>query len=259
MAILHSHAMFETVVLEKQAVSVEPGGSIAWVTLNRPDKHNAVNLQMRDDLWSAMEWLRADPDVGVIVLRGAGESAFSAGADITEFGTAPSYVDARRARRERDLWGLMLDMEKPMIAAIQGFALGAGCEMSLCCDLRVASEDARFGLPEVNLGYIPSAGGTQLLPRTIARGNAMLMVLSGEPIDATRAYEFGLVQWLTPRAGLYVKAEEIARRIVAMPAAAVRRAKESVVRGLDLRLDEALRLEWRLGREAGAAGALSSG
>jgi enoyl-CoA hydratase/carnithine racemase len=238
--------MFETVVLEKQAVTEEPGGSIAWVTLNRPDKHNAVNLQMRDDLWAAMEWLRADPDVGVIVLRGAGDSAFSAGADINEFGTAPSYVDARRARRERDLWGLMLDIEKPMIAAIQGFALGAGCEMSLCCDLRIASEDARFGLPEVNLGYIPSAGGTQLLPRTIAPGNAMLMVLSGEPIDAAQAYDYGLVQWLTPRADLYAKAEEVARRIIAMPAAAVHRAKASIVRGLDLSLDEALRLEWRL-------------
>ncbi len=100
--------MFETLILDKQEVAAKPGGAIAWVTLNRPDKHNAVNLQMRDDLWTAMEWLRADPDVGVIVLKGAGDAAFSAGADITEFGTAPSYVEARRARRERDLWGLML-------------------------------------------------------------------------------------------------------------------------------------------------------
>jgi enoyl-CoA hydratase len=241
-------AMFETLILEKQEVAAQPGGSIAWVTLNRPDKHNAVNLQMRDDLWTSMEWLRADPDVGVIVLKGAGDSAFSAGADIIEFGTAPSYVEARRARRERDLWGLMLAMEKPMIAAIQGFALGAGCEMSLCCDLRVASEDARFGLPEVNLGYIPSAGGTQLLPRTIAPGNALLMVLSGDPIDASQAFDYGLVQWLTPREGLYAKAEELARGIVARPAAAVRKAKEAIVRGLDLSLEEGIALEWRLSR-----------
>jgi enoyl-CoA hydratase len=239
--------MFETVLLEKQPVRDGPSGAIAWVTLNRPDKHNAVNLQMRDELWSAMEWLRADPDVGVIILRGAGDAAFSAGADITEFGTAPSYVEARRARRERDLWGLMLAMEQPMIAAIHGFALGAGCEMSLCCDLRIASEDARFGLPEVNLGYIPSAGGTQLLPRTIARGSAMAMVLSGDPIDARQALDYGLVQWLVPLPELYAKAEDLARRIIAMPAEAVRAMKQSLVRGRDLPLPDAIRLEWMLG------------
>jgi enoyl-CoA hydratase/carnithine racemase len=240
--------MFETLLFDKQEVEAKPGGSIAWVTLNRPDKLNAVNLEMRDELWTAMEWVRSDPDVGVVVLRGAGDRAFSAGADITEFGTAPSYVEARRARHERDLWGLMLAIEKPLIASIRGFALGAGCEMSLCCDLRIAADDASFGLPEVNLGYIPSAGGTQLLPRTISRGNALLMILTGDPIDARQALDFGLVQWMVPAAELAARTEDLARRVVAMPAEAVRKAKEAVVRGLDLDLAEGLRLEWLLGR-----------
>lgn len=252
MAILRDGVMFDTLLFDKQEIEAKPGGSIAWITLNRPDKLNAVHLQMRDELWTAMEWVRADPDVGVIVLRGAGD-CFSAGADISEFGSAPSYVEARRARRERDLWGLMLSMEKPMIAAIHGFAYGAGCEMGLYCDLRLASEDARFGLPEVNLGYIPSAGGTQTLPRTIAPGNALLMVLSGEPIDARTAFDYGLVQWLAPRDELAAKAEELARRIIGRPTAAVRAAKEAIVRGLEMRLEEALRLEWRLGRTLEAA------
>lgn len=245
--------MFETLLFDKQQIEAKPAGCIAWITLNRPDKLNAVNLKMRDELWSAMEWVLADPDVGVIVLRGAGEGAFSAGADITEFGTAPSYVEARRARRERDLWGLILAIEKPLIAAIQGYALGAGCEMSMCCDLRVASEDASFGLPEVNLGYIPSAGGTQLLPRTIAPGNALLMVLSGEPITAAQAFDYGLVQWVVPRAELYTKVEELARKIIARPVDSVRKGKEAVVRGLELSLEEGLRLEWRLNRSLLAA------
>ena len=245
--------MFETLLFDKQEIEAKPGGSIAWITLNRPDKYNAVNLDMRDDLWTAMEWVRADPDVGVVVLRAAGDAAFSAGADITEFGTAPSYVEARRSRQERDLWGLMLALEKPMIAAIHGHALGAGCEMSLCCDLRIASEDARFGLPEVNLGYIPSAGGTQLLPRTIASGNSLLMVLSGEPIDAEQALDYGLVQWVVPRDLLLDRAEDLARRIISRPVEAVRKAKEAVSRGLDLDLEEGLRLEWRLWRALHAA------
>src|SRR4030042_2757108 len=128
------HSMFATLLYEKK-------DGIAWVTLNRPDTLNAVNLQMRDELWEVLRARRDDPEVGVAVFKGAGERAFSAGADISEFGTAPSVVEARRARRERDLWGLMLSLPLPLIAAIHGFALGAGCEMSMCCDFRIASED----------------------------------------------------------------------------------------------------------------------
>ncbi|MCI0839533.1 MAG: enoyl-CoA hydratase/isomerase family protein, partial [Chloroflexi bacterium] len=186
-------------------------GGVAWVTLNRPDVLNAINLQMRDELWELMHAVRDDPDVRVVVFKGAGERAFSAGADISEFGTAPSIAEARRARRERDLWGLILSLDEVLIAAIHGYALGAGIELSMCCDIRIASDDAKFGLPEVSLGYIPSAGGTQTLPRHVPPGLAMQMILTGDPIDAPAAYARGLVQRIVPRARLYAEAETMAQ------------------------------------------------
>jgi enoyl-CoA hydratase/carnithine racemase len=216
---------------------------IAWLTLNRPDVLNAANMAMRDALWSALEAVRDDPEIHVAVFKGAGERAFSAGADITEFGTAPSYVEARRARHERDLWGLMLSITKPFVAAIHGFAYGAGCELSLCCDIRIASDDASFGLPEVHLGYIPSAGGTQTLPRTVPPGVAREMILSGEPIDAQRALAIGLVTRVVPRDDLLREADYIAMRLAAQPQRALRAAKEAMIRGADLPLEAALHLE----------------
>jgi enoyl-CoA hydratase/carnithine racemase len=218
---------------------------IVRLTLNRPDKLNAVNLSMRDELWSAFQAFRDDPDARVLVLRGAG-AAFSSGADISDFGSAPSYVEARRARHERDLWSLLLHMPKPTIAAVHGYALGAGCEMALLCDLRVASEDARFGLPEVSLGYIPSAGGTQTLPRAIAPGVALHMILSGDPIDAHEAYRRKLVQRVVPRDQLDAAADEWARALAGRPPLALSYAKEAIVRGLDLSLRDGLALEARL-------------
>jgi enoyl-CoA hydratase/3-hydroxypropionyl-coenzyme A dehydratase len=220
---------------------------IVRLTLNRPEKLNAVDLAVRDQLWSAFEAFRDDPDARVLVLRGAG-AAFSAGADIADFGTAPSYLEARRARHERDLWSLLLHLPKPAIAAVHGYALGAGCEMALLCDLRVAADDARFGLPEVSLGYIPSAGGTQTLPRTVPPGVALHMILSGDPIDATEAFRRKLVQRVVPRARLDAAADEWARVLAGRPPRALSYAKEAVLRGLDLPLAEGLALEARLAR-----------
>ena len=179
-------------------VLYEVHDAIATLTLNRPEVLNALNLEMRDELWSALDAIWADEDVGVVVLRGAGDRAFCAGADLTEFGTTPSYDAARRARLGRDLWGRLLHYPKPLIAVIHGWALGAGCEMSLLCDLRLASDDARFGLPETSLGYLPTAGGSQTLPRIVGPGRALDMVLSAEPIDAAHALECGLVHWTGP-------------------------------------------------------------
>ncbi|MEK7692834.1 MAG: enoyl-CoA hydratase/isomerase family protein [Chloroflexota bacterium] len=216
---------------------------VAWLTLNRPNVLNAMNMAMRDEMWSAMAAVRDDPDIRAAVIRGAGDRAFSAGADISEFGTAPSYVDARRARQERDVWGAMLACTKPLVAAIHGFAFGAGCEMSLLCDIRIASEDATFALPEVTLGYIPSAGGTQTLPRAVPPGIARQMILTGQPIDAATALRYGLVQRIVPRARLGAEAAAVAARLAAQPEAALRGAKEAMVRGADLPLEAALRLE----------------
>jgi enoyl-CoA hydratase/carnithine racemase len=216
---------------------------VAWITLNRPDVLNAVNLAMRDALWEALRALNDDPDARVAVICGAGDRAFSAGADISEFGTAPSYVEARRARHDRDLWGLMLSITKPLIAAVHGFAYGAGCEMALCCDIRIASDDARFALPEVNLGYMPSAGGTQTLPRTIPPGIAREMILSGEPIDATRALALGLVTRVVARPALRDEAAAVANQLAVCDPAPLRAAKEAMLRGADLPLGRALELE----------------
>lgn len=230
---------FETIRYEKR-------GRIAWLTLHRPQVLNALNLRMRDEMWTAMQAVRDDPTTEALIIKGAGDRAFSSGADISEFGTSPSYVEARRARRERDLWQLMLDIDKPLIAAIHGYALGAGCEMSMCCDIRIASEDARLGLPEVGLGYIPSAGGTQLLPRTVPFGVAMDMVLSGREIDAPEALRLGLVSRVVPRERLYDEAEEWALRLISRPSLSLAYAKEALTRGLDMPLAEGLALEQRL-------------
>ncbi|MCH8919390.1 MAG: enoyl-CoA hydratase/isomerase family protein [Chloroflexi bacterium] len=235
--------MFDTLLYDKQ-------DGIAWITLNRPQVLNAINMRMRDELWDVMHAVRDDPEVRVVIFKGAGERAFSAGADISEFGTAPSYVESRRARRQRDLWGLMLSLEKPLIAAIHGYALGAGIELPMCCDLRIASEDARLGLPEVSLGYIPSAGGTQTLPRHIPPGVAMHMILTGDPIDAQAALRYGLVQRVVPRQRLYPEAEALARTLMSRGPLALRLAKRAVLEGLDLPLAEGLALERRLAARA---------
>lgn len=232
--------MAETVLYEKT------DDRLAWVTLNRPQALNAINMAMRDQLWEIMHAVRDDPEVEVVIFRGAGDRAFSAGADIKEFGTAPTYVDARRARRERDLWGFMLSLDCVFIAAIQGYALGAGIELPMCCDIRIASEDARMGLPEVTLGYIPSAGGTQTLPRHVPPGIAMEMILTGDPIDAQTALRHGLLQKVVTRERLYAEAESMARRILRGGSRAVRLAKRAVLEGLEMPLEDALALEGRL-------------
>ena len=225
----------------------EKSDGIAWLTINRPDVLNAMNMAVRDELWGAMLAVRDDPDVRVCVVRGAGERAFSAGADISEFGTSPSYTDARRARHERDVWALMLSIMKPLVASIHGFAYGAGCELPLLCDIRIASDDATFALPEVTLGYIPSAGGTQTLPRAIPPGVAREMVLTGEPIDARRALSIGLVNRVGPRARLRQETDALARKLAALPPAAVAAVKEAMLRGAALPLEQGLRIEALLG------------
>jgi len=234
-------------------VLYEKREGVARVTLNRPDVLNAVNMRMRDELWEVAGAIRDDPDVRVVIFKGAGDRAFSAGADVSEFGTAPSYVESRRARRQRDLWGLILSLEVPLIAAIHGYALGAGIELALCCDLRIAAGDARLGLPEVGLGYIPSAGGTQTLPRHVPPGIAMQMVLTGDPIDAATALRCGLVQRVVPRERLYDEAESLARTLASRGPLALQLAKRAVVEGLELPLAAGLALERRLAQQALAA------
>jgi enoyl-CoA hydratase/carnithine racemase len=227
-------------------IRYEAQNHTATITLDRPAVLNAIDMATRDALWLALDAIDADDEVRVVVFRGAGERAFSAGADISEFGTAPSYTEARRARLERDVWGRIAHLDKITLAAVHGFALGAGCELALLCDFRVAADDSRLGLPETHLGYVPTAGGSQTLPRTIGRGRALDMLLSAEHIDAGRALDYGLVHHVVPRAELEGAVEALVRRLLAQPFEALKAAKRALVDGPDLPLSYALRLEARL-------------
>jgi enoyl-CoA hydratase len=230
---------FETIIYEKK-------DGIAYITLNRPQALNAVNIKMRDELYEVLPALDDDPEVMVGIIKGAGDRGFSAGADITEFGTTPSQNIARQIRWERDLWGQFLGVSKPLIAAIHGFALGAGVEMSMCCDIRIASEDARFGLPEVGIGMVPTAGGSQTMPRLVWSGMCVGPILTGEIINAAEALRIGLIHRIVPRDNLLPAAESVARVIMSRSQTAVRYAKQAINRGLDLSLGEGLEMEDRL-------------
>jgi enoyl-CoA hydratase/carnithine racemase len=230
---------FETVLYEKK-------GHIASVTLNRPRALNAYSVQMRDDLYEVLRAIKDDDEVRVAIVKGAGEKAFCAGADLTEFLTAPSAIEARQIRFRRDLWKLFLSIPQPLIAAVHGYVLGSGMEIAACCDIRIASEDAVFGLPEVGLGIIPGAGGTQTIPRLIGVSRSLEMLLTNRWIPADEAYRSGLVNRIVPKGEQIKAAEEMALRIASFDPEAVRRAKEAITRGLDMSLREGLELEKRL-------------
>lgn len=230
---------FQTIIYEKR-------NGIGYITLNRPQVLNVYNVQMRDELYQALGAIEDDPEVMVAILRGEGERAFCAGADLSEFLTAPSPTIARRVRWERDVWGRFLSLPQPIICALHGYVLGSGIEIALCCDLRIASEDTRFGLPEVSLGIIPAAGGTQTLPRTIGRAKSMEMLLTGGMIDVDEALAVGLVNRVVTRKDLLSTAEELAGKIMSRPAIAVKYAKEAVKRGADMSLGEGMEMERRL-------------
>jgi enoyl-CoA hydratase len=232
---------FETIIYQKK-------DSIAWVTLNRPQALNAYNIKMRDELYQVLGAIKDDAEVRVAVFCGAGERAFCAGADLTEFLTAPSPLIARQARWGRDIWGLFLSISQPLIAALHGYVLGSGIEIALCCDIRLASEDAQFGLPEPQLGIIPAAGGSQTLPRTIGGAKALEVLLSGRWLKADEAQKFKLVNRVLPRKDLLPEAERLAQRIAGFDPVAVAGAKQAVIRGLDLSLEQGLELEARLAR-----------
>jgi enoyl-CoA hydratase/carnithine racemase len=243
---------FETVIYEKN-------DSIAWVTLNRPQALNAFNVRMRDDLYEVLTAIKVDDEVRVVVFKGAGDKAFCAGADLKEFLTAPSAVKARRIRAVRDLWRLFLSLPQPLIAALHGYVLGSGIEIALFCDIRIASPDVIFGFPEVGLGILPAAGGTQTLPRAIGLSGALDMLLTGRRFGGEEALNRGLVNQLIPRDTLLQVSEEMARTIASYDPVAVRNAKQAVVRGSDLSLDQGLELESRLAAETRSVRSTNSG
>ena len=227
---------YETIIVDHQDY-------VVTITLNRPDVLNAQNNPMRQELFAVFAGLKQDEDVRAIVVTGAGERAFSAGADIKEFLEPPPPTRFREQRKRLDYRGEMDRCPQPIIAAIRGFALGGGLELALACDIRIAAEDAQLGLTEVNLAIIPGGGGTQRLPRVVGRGKALEMILTGARVPAAEALRIGLVERVVPVAELLPAAQALARTMADKAPVALRYAKEAVVSGLGLPLADGLRLE----------------
>ena len=230
---------FETVLLEID-------GPVARLTLNRPRVLNAYNVQMRDELYQALGVLEENSDIRAAVVRGAGERAFCAGADLTEFGSAPSQFIARQVRFERDVWARLFGLRTPLVAAVRGFCFGSGLEIALGCDLILAAPGAKFGLPETNLGMIPAAGGTQTMPRAVGTARGLDALLTGRVIEAEEAAAIGLVNGIEPAASLFQRAEATARALAALDTRAVRAAKTALAHAADAGLAEGLASEARL-------------
>ena len=227
---------FETILYEKK-------NGTAYVTLNRPKALNAYNIRIRDEMYQVLGAVRDDPDVRVIIFSGAGDKAFCAGADLTEFLTAPSPVIARQVRFERDVWSRFLSIDKPIIAALHGYVLGDGVEIAACCDIRIASDDVQFGTPEMGLGIITAAGGSQTVPRIINRSHALDVLITGRWVKAEEALKMKLVNRIVTRGELMSTAEKIADRIKSFDPIAVSIVKQAVTRGMNMTLSQGLELE----------------
>jgi enoyl-CoA hydratase len=225
-----------------ETLLVERRDRVAIVTINRPEKRNALNIKTREEGAAVLEQLQEDDGVRVVVITGAGDKAFIAGADIAEFAGRTALMQ-RAVMLGRSLFTAIDVFPKPVIAMINGYCLGGGCELALACDLRIASEAASFGQPEINLGIIPGGGGTQRLTRLIGEGKAMEMILTGEIIDAQTAFSLGLVNHVVPAGQLATKTMEIANRIAEKSPIALRMAKEAVKVASRSNLDEGLRRE----------------
>jgi enoyl-CoA hydratase/carnithine racemase len=227
---------FENILLEKK-------NSIAYVTVNRPKVLNALNMATMEELRAAFTDIKNDAAVRATILTGSGEKAFIAGADIGELSKHDAVSGKEYTHRGQSALDLIENLGKPVIACINGFALGGGCEIAMACSIRLASSNAKLGQPEVKLGIIPGYGGTQRLPRLVGRGIAMQLVLTGEMISAEEAHRIGLVNEVVAPAELIPRAEAIAQKIIANAPLAVQYAMEAVNHGLDLPLAEALYLE----------------
>ncbi len=219
---------------------------IAFVTINRPDKLNALSDQVVADLQDAIERIATTAEIKGAILTGAGAKAFVAGADIGDLAKQGPFDGKARALHGQAILRRLETCGKPVLAAVNGFALGGGCELAMACHIRVASESAKFGQPEVKLGIIPGYAGTQRLPRLVGKGRALQLILTGEMIDAPEAYRIGLVTKVVPADRLLAESELLLRTILAMGPLAVRLAKEAVDQGLDMTLDDGSRLEANL-------------
>ena len=229
-----------------ETLLVEREGAVAIVTINRPKVLNALNTQTINDLERAMRELQKDDDVRAVVLTGAGEKSFVAGADINELAALSPAEGQRHGRRGQAVFDAIEHLGKPVIAAINGFALGGGCELAMACTLRIAADTARLGQPEVNLGIIPGYAGSQRLPRLVGKGRALEILLTGDMVSAARAYEMGLVNRVVPAGDLMNEAKKLAAALGAKAPLAVRYIIEAVNHGMEMPLADGQFLEGTL-------------
>jgi enoyl-CoA hydratase len=229
--------------MSDQNLLVETRDGVAFVTINRPDKLNALNDRTVEELGAAFEAAGADPAVRGVILTGAGEKAFVAGADIAELATQSPVDGKERSIRGQRVLDRIERLGKPVIAAVNGFALGGGCELAMACHVRIASENAKLGTPEVKLGIMCGYAGTQRLPRLVGKGRALEMLLTGEMVDAAEALRIGLVNRVVPREKLLAEAEGLMRKMLANGPVSLRFTLEAVNDGLETGFDEAERQE----------------
>jgi len=227
---------FSNILFEKK-------NSIAYVTVNRPKVLNALNMATMEELRTAFHEIKNDVSVRVVILTGSGEKAFIAGADIPELAQHNAVSAKEYTHRGQSVLNLIENLGKPVIACINGFALGGGCEIAMACTMRLAGDSAKLGQPEVKLGIIPGYGGTQRLPRLVGKGIAMQLLLAGEMISAQEAHRIGLVNEVTPPADLIPRAETIAAKIIANAPLAVQYTMEAVNKGMETPLAEGLYIE----------------
>jgi enoyl-CoA hydratase/carnithine racemase len=224
-------------------VLYEKKGAVAYVTVNRPKVLNALNTPTWKDLRTAFEDARDDATVRGVILTGAGDKAFIAGADIAELAHVAAFEAEQSSRFGQGVLDLIENLGKPVIAAVNGFALGGGCETAMACSIRIAVDSAKFGQPEVALGLLPGGGGTQRLPRLVGKGRALQLILSGEMISAQEAHRIGLVNEIVPAGELITRAEAILKKIAANAPIAVKLSLEAVNKGLETSQDQGLALE----------------
>ena len=224
-------------------ISVEKQAGLAYLTVNRPKALNALNKITLEEIGAALEDIRDDAGISGLIVTGAGGKAFVAGADITEIASISAVEASAFTRRGQAVFDLLENLGKPSVAAVNGFAFGGGCELAMACTLRIATESARFGQPEVRLGVMPGFGGTQRLPRLVGKGRALQMILTGEPIDAQEAHRIGLVNEIVVTEKLLERAAEILHKIAANAPLAVRFSIEAVNRGLQAGQSEGLVIE----------------
>jgi len=233
--------------MDYQFILYEVSESIATITVNRPEVRNALTQALMEELADAINQADEDTEVRALILTGAGEKAFVGGADINEVGARTTLTElGPKSRTRRSVYTKLEHLSKPSIAAVNGFALGGGCEMALACTFRIAADTARFGQPEINLGIIPGLGGTQRLVRLVGKGNAMEMILTGDLIRADHALRIGLVNRVVPADQLMAEARGLAGKLAAKAPLALRAAKDAVDYGAEMSLEVALEFENRL-------------